>query len=181
MNTLLTENTRQPDFAAVYEQYRLAMKNYLFHLVSDHELADDLMQDTFLRAWRAICLHYVSVDVSRMRAYLYRIATNVAYDALRRRKCIRWNSLDGLEYEPVDDLGEDPQARYEGPGEGVCLALERTPSAYRRALLLYHEEGYSYEQIAQMLGTAPTGMKMFLSRARDRFRQLYTDLESAHG
>ena len=180
METLFTQNTIQPDFDAVYEQYQLAIKNYLFHLVSDHDLADDLTQDTFLRAWRAICLHHVSVDVSRMRAYLYRIATNVAYDALRRRKCIRWNSLDDLEYELVDNLGEDPQACYDGPREGVCQALERTPSSYRRALLLYHEEGYSYEQIAQMLGTAPTGMKMFLSRARGRFRQLYSDLESSY-
>ncbi len=180
MNTLLTENTPQPDFDAVYEQYRSAMRNYLFHLVSDHELADDLAQDTFLRAWRAISKQHVPVDASHMKAYLYRIATNVAYDALRRRKHIRWNSLDNLEYEPADDLSDDPQARYNGPGECVSQALERTPAAYRRALLLYHEEGYSHEQIAQMLKAAPTGMKMFLSRARGRFRQLYTDLENTH-
>jgi RNA polymerase sigma-70 factor (ECF subfamily) len=180
MSTLLTENTIQPDFDSVYEQYRSAMRIYLFHLVSDHELANDLTQDTFLRAWRAIYLHHVPVAASHMSAYLYRIATNVAYDALRRRKLIRWNSLDDLEYEPVDDLGDDPQAHYNGPAESIALALELMPAAYRSALLLYLQEGYSYAQIAQTLSIAPKGVKMFLTRARRRFRQHYTELESAY-
>jgi len=178
--TPLPQNATQPDFEAVYEQYRSVIRTYLFRLVSDHELADDLTQDTFLRAWRAICLQQVPVAASHLSAYLYRIATNVAYDVLRRRKLIRWNSLDDLEHEQASDLGDDPQAYHNGPGERIALALELMPAAYRSALLLYLQEGYTYAQIAQSLGIAPKGVKMFLTRARRHFRQHYTELESAY-
>jgi RNA polymerase sigma-70 factor (ECF subfamily) len=180
METLLTQNTAQPDFDAVYEQYRPVIRNYLIHLVSDPGLADDLTQDTFLRAWRAIYLKQVPVDASHMSAYLYRIATNVAYDVLRRRKLIRWNSLDDLEYEQTSAQGDDPQAQYNGPRESIALALELMPAVYRSALLLYLQEGYSYAQIAQTLSIAPKGVKMLLTRARRRFRLHYRELESAH-
>lgn len=162
-------------FDTIYEQFRERIYRYIRHLVSDPELAEDLTQDVFLRAFRA--LPRMSAD-SRLAPWLYRIATNVAYDALRRRRLITWQHLENLEAELLSS-GEhdDPQAKYIGSSEFIRLALLRLPESYRHALLLYTTCGYSYAQIAQALGIAQSGVKMYISRARQHFRQHFLALQ----
>ena len=110
------------------------------------------------------------------QAYLYRIATNTAYDALRRRKLIAWLPWQDLDHEPADVESADPQEIY-GTTELVRAALRRMPQQYRAALLLYTQEGFSYSEIAQTLNIAESGVKMYLSRARQSFREHYRALE----
>ncbi len=162
------------DFEQVYEQHRERIYRYIRHLVSDQELAEDLAQETFTRAFKALAR--MPEDL-RMTPWLYRIATNVSYDALRRRRLIAWQTLDGLNYEPASGKGDDPQNVYGGTAGLVQAALARMPTLYRRALLLYEHDGYSMPEVAQVLGITPSGIKMYLSRARGTFRQHYHALE----
>ena len=162
------------NFEQVYTQYRTAIYKRIMLLVSDREMASDLTQEVFLRAFKALPTLNGPLNMS---AWLYRIATNAAYDALRHRQLIRWDPIDALLYEPSSKEVDDPQAQYSGPQEFVRLALERMPARYRTALVLYTEAGYDYAQIAQVLHIAPTGVKMYLSRARRHFRQHYIELE----
>lgn len=113
----------------------------------------------------------------RLSAWLYRIATNIAYDALHRRRLITWQPLDGLDYEPADGAEDDPQDDYSGTTGLVRAALARIPSPYRQTLLLREYEGYSLPEIAQALGIAQSGVKMYLSRAWSHFKQHYHTLE----
>ena len=168
------------DFAQVYEQYRERIYRYIRHLVSDQELAEDLVQETFTRAFKALPR---MPDNLRMTPWLYRIATNACYDALRRRRLISWQPLDGLDYEQALGAGDDPQEEYGGKAELVRAALARMPVTYRQALLLREYEGYSLPEIALALGIAPSGVKMYLSRARGHFRHHYRELEqeATHG
>ena len=78
-----------------------------------------------------------------MTPWLYRIATNACYDALRRRRLIIWQTLDELDHEPASGTGDDPQEGYGGTAEMVRAALARMPALYRQALLLREYEGYS--------------------------------------
>ncbi len=121
-----TMNIRQPIY------------NYVYHLVGDREQADDLTQDTFLKAFRALPKMDANLKLS---AWLYRIATNTAYDALRRRKLIAWLPWQDLDHEPADVESADPQEIY-GTTEMVRAALRRMPQQYRAALLLYTQEGF---------------------------------------
>lgn len=162
------------DFEQVYEQHRERIYRHIRHLVSDQELAEDLAQETFARAFKALAR--MPEDL-RITPWLYRIATNVSYDALRRRRLIAWQTLDGLDYEPASGAGDDPQVEYSGTAGLVRAALARMPTLYRQALLLREYEGYSLPEIAQALGIAPGGVKMHLSRARGYFRQHYSALE----
>jgi len=157
----------------LYQQYRDRISRYILRLVDDPELAEDLTQDTFVRVLKA--LPAMPEDL-KFSAWLYRIATNIAYDALRRRRLVAWQPLE----EEADLMGsshDDPQATYNGPSELIRLALCRMSPAYRLALLLSIESGYSYAQIAQTLGIAPSGVKMYLSRARQQLKQHYLALE----
>ena len=167
-------------FDQIYDEYKIPIYKYVYHLVGDREQADDLTQDTFLKAFRALPKMDANLKLS---AWLYRIATNTAYDALRRRKLIAWLPWQDLDHEPADVESADPQEMY-GTTELVRAALRRMPQQYRTALLLYTQEGLSYSEIAKALNIAEGGVKMYLSRARQSFRSHYQALEKgivSHG
>jgi len=160
-------------FEQIYAEFKTPITHYIGRLVDDQEQAADLAQDTFLKAFRALPKMDASLKLS---AWLYRIATNTAYDALRRRQLATWLPLCELESEPADVESADPQTTY-GTTELVRAALHRMPQQYRAALLLYTQEGFSRKEIAQTLQIAEGGVKMYLSRARKSFREHYRSLE----
>src|SRR5437588_1317150 len=160
-------------FDQIYDEFKTPIYNYVYHLVGDREQAAYSTQDTFLTAYKALGKMDGSLNLS---AWLYRIATNTAYDALRRRKLIAWLPWQDLDHEPADVESADPQEIY-GTTELVRAALRRMPQQYRAALLLYTQEGFSYSEIAQALNIAESGVKMYLSRARQSFREHYRALE----
>ena len=172
------EATQQAwSFERIYDEYKTPIYNYIYHLVGSREQADDLTQDTFLKAFRALPRMDANLKLS---AWLYRIATNTSYDALRRRKLIAWMPWQDLDHEPADVESADPQETI-GTSELVRAALRRMPRHYRAALLLYTQEGFSYAEIASTLNIAESGVKMYLSRARHSFREHYTSLEQPGG
>jgi RNA polymerase sigma-70 factor, ECF subfamily len=164
-------------FERIYDEFKTPIYNYIYHLVGNREQADDLTQDTFLKAFRALPRMDANLKVS---AWLYRIATNTAYDALRRRKLIAWMPWQDLDHEPADVESADPQETI-GTSELVHAALRRMPRHYCAALLLYTQQGLSYAEIAAALDIAESGVKMYLSRARHSFREHYKTLEQAGG
>jgi RNA polymerase sigma-70 factor (ECF subfamily) len=151
----------------LYEAYRRPILAHLTRLVSDREVAEDLCQETFLKALRGWEARDPAASAS---AWLYRIATNTAYDYLRRRRrihFIRLNDFDqplGSEYAIESQLDE---------GEPVQRALAQLPPIYRLPLVLHSLEGRSTQEIANALGCSTSAVKTRLFRARARFRQLY--------
>src|SRR3712207_5547403 len=105
-------------FAQLVAAYHKPITSYLYHLVRDREVADDLAQDTFLKALRA--LDRTPPDLN-FRAWLYRIATNTAHNHHRRRRLLRWLPWDAgrEEGEPARQVEEF------GERELVALALRR--------------------------------------------------------
>ncbi|HKT38380.1 MAG TPA: sigma-70 family RNA polymerase sigma factor [Ktedonobacterales bacterium] len=164
-------------FEQIYEEYKTPITNYIYHLVYSRELAEDLAQDTFLKAFKAL----PNMDKSlKLSAWLYRIAMHTAYDWLRRKKLITFHSWQELDFEPAGTEIADPQ-EIVGDRELVYEALRRMPKQYRTALLLYQQDGFSYADIAKTLHIAESGVKMYLSRARQSFRQHYQALEQGGG
>lgn len=160
-------------FERIYDEYKTPIYNYVYHLVGSREQADDLTQDTFVKAFKAL----PKMDANlRLSAWLYRIATNTAYDALRRRKLITWTAWQDMDHEPADVESADPQETI-GASEMVQAALRRMPRHYRKALMLYTQDGFSYAEIALVLNIAESGVKMYLLRARHAFREQYRALE----
>src|SRR5581483_11903351 len=85
-------------FEQIYDEYKTPIYNYVYHLVGDREQADELTQDTVLKSFRAL----LQMDANlKLSAWLSRIATNPAYDALRRRKLIVWLLWKDLDHEPA--------------------------------------------------------------------------------
>ena len=159
-------------FRAIFEEYHLRICRYLCSLVNDLDLAEDLAQQTFVNAYQALAR---SAPPGNLSAWLYAIATNTALSALRRRKVIEWLPFwghAGAAKAPARD-----QETLLGQRELVCQALGKLPKRDVACLLLRFEQGLSYAEIAEILGTSITAAKMRLSRARAAFREIYLQLD----
>lgn len=171
LDDLLVARARRGDAAAfteIFERYHQRIVNYLYGLVHDHELANDLAQDSFLKAFKA--LPRMDDDL-RLVPWLYRIAGNTAFSALRRRRLIRWLPLlnDGIEAVSADGAVIEAEA--------VQRALAKLPPKYVAPLLLHSHEGLSCGEIAEILGISVGAVKTRLFRAREAFRVAYGEEE----
>jgi len=158
----------QPSFHDIFIRYHDPIYRYLLGMVGDVEQAQDLTQDTFLKAYTALrCMP----DPVRP-AWLYRIATNTARDALRHRHRLTW-----VPFAPGDDDRLPAPARdlptRLADDEAVRHALARLTPPQRACLLLRARDGLSIAEIAHAMSLSSGAVKMTLSRAKERFRALY--------
>lgn len=151
----LFEATHQPIFA------------YLFRLVNDWELAHDLTQETFVRVVNSA---EMLPTITNPRAWVYRIATNVAYTTLKRRSRFAW--LPWRRVNPRHLVSDDPTDAVEAH-QIVVRALAELPLTYRAPLLLYSHEGLSVREVASVLNLSEGAVKTRLHRAREQFARAY--------
>jgi RNA polymerase sigma-70 factor (ECF subfamily) len=158
----------QAHFEALYAAYQQPLLSYLYRLVGDAAHAEELCQEVFARAYRA----RRSMDgVQNVRAWLYRIATNVARDLMRRRRLLSWLPL----------FDEDPALLVEGPepsaleAHAVHKALLKLDPDLRVPLVLYSCQELSTQEIADVMGISRDAVKQRLVRARLRFKEFYKE------
>lgn len=167
-DALLVARIRAGDedaFELMVARYQAPLFRYLRGLVGDPEQARDLLQETFLRAFRSLD---GLAEPGLLRGWLYRIAHNQAYSALRRRRLISWLSLSaGHRAElPAPDRSAIENARVEE-------ALARVPVSQRAPLLLHLVAGFSYAEVAALLQVSEGTVRMRISRGRAAFRAAY--------
>ena len=154
-----------------------AVFNVCLRLLRDVAAAEDATQDAFVRAWTGA--H--SFRGGSVRAWLFKIATNRAYDLLRvrARRPVAALDADALDLEPIwpGQAEESPEERALRDDLGIRLerALSTLPEDQRTAVLLADVQGCSYEEVAAATGAALGTVKSRLSRARSRLRQALTD------
>ncbi len=158
-------------YEQMYASFYEAILKHLYRLLGDREQAEDAAQETFLKAWRALPRLR---EQSNLKSWLFRIATNTAYDQLRRRRIITWIMLDDLEHEPEQSSYADPQEWYlvAEPVEVLRKALGGM-RPLDRAIISYKGEGYSVPEIATLMRISPGAAKMRLSRARAQLREAF--------
>jgi len=160
----------QAAFAQLFEQYHAPILNYLHRMVNDRALAEDLTQDTFIKAYKA--LPKTRDDLS-FKAWLYRIATNTAISHMRRGKIIKWLPILGDR-----DTGDEAIDRSVARQTDISRALDQLPKHYAAALLLRHYQGLSLAETAQALDITENAAKLRLFRARKAFAKIY-DIDPA--
>lgn len=151
----------------LFERHHAAIFAYLYRLVGDRETANDLTQETFAKVYET---RGRLAGVDNQRAWIYRIATNLAINASKRNRRFRWLSWqhgDGLERASLDAAGQS-ETRL-----AVEQALTALPAEYRAPLLLYSHDGWSVQEVATALGISQGAVKTRLYRAREMFRRAY--------
>ena len=169
MNTTATSLS----FEALYVSEYPRIYRRVLPLVKRPEMAEDLAQETFLKAWR------ISPPASQenLSGWLCQIATRTALDALRRDRLVSWQPLDGLAFQLVHPTA-DPQMRYEGPADILDATLFHLPAQAR--LLLRLAADSTTRELAQTLGINHRTLASHLSRLKAQARQLYQE-EAHHG
>lgn len=159
----------------VYGAYKIRVYTFLLRFTGDPDLADDIVQETFTKAFAA--LPGFARD-QRVLPWLYRVAQNGAIDQLRRRKRFQWvrlPKLAGTRAEP--HAANAPAAVPER--EHIAAVLRTLPPENSAALLLHALEGYSYKEIAEIQGCTLTAVRSRIARAREAFRREYATTEGA--
>src|SRR6478672_9553090 len=139
---------------------------YLFRMMRDAELAADMTQDAFVKAYK----NYETLEKpENARAWLYQIAHRVALDAIRRRKIVRFLPWTG------ESRGSAPSAEHlvmdTRLSGDMQRALERIPERQRAALLLAELHDLTGLELASALGVSHVAARALLTRARESLRQ----------
>jgi RNA polymerase sigma-70 factor (ECF subfamily) len=159
-------------FRSLIERLQQPVTAYLHRLVGDREVALDLAQDTFLQVFKEI--GKTSQDLS-LDAWIYRIATNYALRHLNRKRLRQFVGLDG----PSTPVDFNAQLMVPGPEyQAEIRILVQNVLAKMRpidavCLQLHFGNGFTYEEMAQMLALTPEAIRKRVARSVEKFRALY--------
>jgi len=175
--------TRQPRqglearFRETYDAYQTALHRYVARLSADASVADDVTQEMFVRLWKEMT---TVGEPENVRAWLYRVATNLVIDRGHRQRRTLAFILPST-FTPPDLPSRDPDVERDLlRRQLVRRALERLPEPMRQCLLLHHE-GLTGKEIALVLGVKPSYVGTLVIRAHDRFRRECDALGGANG
>ncbi|MDP8905094.1 MAG: sigma-70 family RNA polymerase sigma factor [Chloroflexota bacterium] len=158
--------TARAQIELLYAAYHQEIYAYLWRMLRDEELAADLTQETFVKAFRAFD---TLTDPARARPWLYQIAGRTALDELRRRRVVRFVPWSG-ESRGSGASAEEVALQRRLSGE-MERALAAIPERQRQALLLAEVHELTGLELAEALGTSHVAARALLTRARESLRQ----------
>ena len=184
-NALVTEYLEGCDqaFEFLVHRYQDRLVNYINGIVRDYDRAVDLSQDTFIRVFRNAHRYEGKYQFS---TWLYRIATNLAIDELRRRerkgRFFFYNVLDffqpGERSVPLPDSRHCPERTFgtKEKAQHLQTAIDSLSEKYRLPFILKEVQGLSYEETSQVLNISMGTVKSRIHRAKMLLREKLTGI-----
>jgi RNA polymerase sigma-70 factor (ECF subfamily) len=157
-------------YQVLVRRYQASLFRVAYAMVEDRDTADDLVQDAFVRSYTNLSR---CKDRNRFRFWLLATLRNRALDHIKekRRRDVSLSDEDVLRYVESEsatpsDLGERLKVR-----RAVGEALDKLSPALREAFVLRHVEEHSFEEIAELLDTGVSAVKMRVHRARQQLQE----------
>src|SRR5215470_6491341 len=161
-------------FGVLLEKYRSSVVHFLYRMVQNHAVAEELAQEVFLRVYRSRSTYE---PTAKFTTWLFRIATHLALNALRDGK-------NEKSQERLDDDSSDLPSRqvadqrqtveqhlvYQARLDEVRKAVATLPEKQRAAVLMHKYEEMEYSQIARVLSCSESAVKSLLFRAYETLR-----------
>ncbi|MEE8061660.1 MAG: sigma-70 family RNA polymerase sigma factor [Gemmatimonadales bacterium] len=176
---------REVAYRELVRRYERPIFSLIYRMVRDRELAEDLSQETFVKALNAIDSYRPEFKFS---SWIFKIANNAAIDHLRRRE-LKTLSIEGSPHartpEAMEATALQITSRDSGPlayvearelGGMIEEAISHLRPEYQSCILLRHVEGRPYEEIAEMLDLPLGTVKTYIHRARNELRKLLDHL-----
>ncbi len=165
----------QVEFARLYEAYFPRLMAYVLSRLSQREVAEDIVAETFLRAY----LHWDSLrNKGAVESWLFSIAHNllVSYVRAQARTSRWWEQVERADDSPEDTALERDERRR------MWWAMARLPERYQQVLSLRFELGLPHRQVAQVMGLSEGNARVLLLRALRRLRAIMSREEALrHG
>lgn len=176
---------REAAYRELVRRYERPIFSLIYRMVRDRELAEDLAQETFVKALKAVGTYRPEYKFS---SWIFKIANNAAIDHLRKRE-LATLSIEGSPHartpEAMEATALQIGGRLPGPleqlearelGGAIEEAIGRLRPEYRACIVLRHVEGRPYEEIAEILGLPLGTVKTYIHRARHELREALAHL-----
>ncbi len=168
--------TASPSGVEEIERHRAAVTRYIRYLIRDAAEAEDLAQETLLRAHRQ---RETLRDADALKSWLYQIATHVSIDRMRQRARVAGRLVDtpAEELAIADRKQPSPLTIVQQQEMSACVQqhVAKLSDAYKATLLLHDAEGLTDKEIADLLALPITTVKMRLHRARQQLQKMLMD------
>ncbi len=178
----LSKNGDEEAFSLLVKKYSQKVFHLAFSLARDREMADDLAQETFIKAFYALPNFR---HESEFGTWLYRITVNKAKDYFRKKARISKMSLEnlreGLHVEEDEIRRKEKEVDEEQKRKLIYQCLQTLPQKHQVVLTLRDIQGLPYEKIADILSISPGTVDSRLHRARKMLRKKLTPFLSKKG
>jgi RNA polymerase sigma-70 factor (ECF subfamily) len=161
-------------FALLLERHRGPVVHFMYRMVQNQAVSEELAQEVFLRVFRS---RETYEPTAKFTTWLFRIATHVALNSIRDRKKEKGHEsldeemLDGMERQVADRQPTVEQDMvHEVKLREVRQAIEDLPAKQRAAVMMHKYEGLDYAQIAGVLSCSESAIKSLLFRAYESLR-----------
>jgi RNA polymerase sigma-70 factor, ECF subfamily len=164
----------ESSFALLLNQHRRPVVHFLFRMVQNQAVSEELAQEVFLRVYRSRASYE---PTAKFTTWLYRIATHVALNSIRDRKHER--GQESLEEEVMEGVGRQvadlrPTVEHRMVSDArlqeVRKAIDELPEKQRAAVLMHKYQELGYDQISKALGISESALKSVLFRAYETLR-----------
>jgi RNA polymerase sigma-70 factor (ECF subfamily) len=160
-------------FDDLVARHHAACLRYAAHVLGDRMEAEDVVQDTLLRAYRSLGRYQ---ERDQFRAWLFRILVNRCRTAGKRMGTNRHRTAGGMDPDTLMVTGPDRTATLD-LREVLVRAIGELDEPHREAFLLKLGEGLEYDEISRITGASVPALKMRVKRARDRLRDRWKELD----
>ncbi len=173
-------------YRELIRRYQRPVFSLVYRMVRDRELAEDLVQETFIKVLNAIERYRPEFKFS---SWIFKIANNAAIDHLRRKE-LTTLSLEGGPDATTQDrleatalqLGDSSESQLEELearelGTAIERAISQLRTEYRSCIILRHIEGRPYDEIADVLGLPIGTVKTYIHRARAELKEALAPLK----
>lgn len=151
----------------IYKLYHKAMYNTCLRIVGDVVEAEDVMQEAFFKAYDRINTYRNEVSFG---AWLKRIVVNASLDFLKKKKLLITSIDQAYGLSAVD---EEPESEFSPESvEQLNSAIAQLSEGYKVVITLYYLEGYSHDEIAELLGITSSTSRSQLVRAKQRLAEI---------
>lgn len=166
----------QSAYEALLKRYKGGIHNMIYQMVKNREEAEDLVQETFIKAFHALESYN---DNYAFSTWLYKIAFNHCIDAIRKKK-LKTLPLDkpiqlrdGEVRHEIHDDTHSPEGNYlfSEKKKRIQESIQSLPKRYREAIILRHQEERSYEEISEILNIPLGTVKARIFRAREMLKK----------
>jgi RNA polymerase sigma-70 factor (ECF subfamily) len=163
------ESTRNGALEKLIARYQQRLYWHIRKIVIDHDDADDVLQNTFIKTWKALAGFK---GESRLYTWIYRIATNEALTFLRQKKRMNTSSIHPIEHELSRNLESDVYFR----GDEIQLRLQQAilslPEKQRLVFNMRYYDEMPYETMAEVLETSVGALKASYHIAAKKIEQM---------
>ncbi len=165
-------------FDEIVRRYMSRMVNLAYQMTGDSELAQDVAQDTFYRAYRSAATYK---QIAKFSTWLYTIAINLCRNELRRRKHKFYSLEEMAEREEESSVRvdiEDKSAQTDRAAEQkelgslIMKAIDNLPEKFKQPIILRDVQGLSYEETGKILNLPEGTVKSRINRARQRVKDM---------